>query len=98
MLPMICVQILVASAFLAGWVSIAHSQGNRITVELEGITFDSNYENGSLGSMESTAANRFRGRLFVESGELGDRSYWFRFRMRRHGCVPIRINGRRFSA
>ncbi|MGK0187616.1 MAG: hypothetical protein ACI9R3_003404 [Verrucomicrobiales bacterium] len=68
-----------------GSFSICWSQENKITVEIDGITFDSNYDNGSLETVRSVGADLFQAQLFVESGELGERSYWFRFRM--HGVA-----------
>ena len=66
-------------------------QENQFTVEIDGITFDSDYENGSLGAMKLAGPDLFRGELFVESGELGNRSYWFRFKMTGVAGRSIRI-------
>lgn len=77
--------------FVVASISICSSQENKITTELDGITFDSNYENGSLGSVVSSGTDAFAAQLFVESGELGDRSYWFRFRMSGVAGRSIRI-------
>ncbi len=56
---------------------------NKITINVNGVTFDSNYDNGSLGGVTSGGANTFNCSLFVEQSTegLGPRSYWFRFRM-----------------
>ncbi|MEZ5327339.1 MAG: M14 family zinc carboxypeptidase [Verrucomicrobiales bacterium] len=72
----------ILGALLFGVALVAgHAQENKLVVELGGITFDSNYDNGSLGAMAMIADDRYQGSLFVESGELGERFYWFRFRM-----------------
>jgi hypothetical protein len=53
------------------------------TFTLQGITFDSNYDNGSLFSATSASTNVFNLGLFVEDNldGLGTRKYQFRFRM-----------------
>jgi hypothetical protein len=64
----------------------------KITKTVNGITFDSNYDNGSLLDITSTAANTFSGSLYVEPGELGTSKYWFRFRMTGIAGRTITIN------
>jgi hypothetical protein len=66
--------------------------GNKLTVVVDGITFDSDYDNGSLGSMVSGGTDIFNGTLFVENGVLGTRSYWFRFTMTGVANRTITIN------
>ena len=79
-------QIVIAVYLLVLTAVTEHSSAgaNQFSTELDGISFDSDYENGSLGSIERIPEEHghFRATLFTESGELGDRSYWFRFRMR----------------
>lgn len=53
----------------------------KITRTVQGITFDSNYDNGSLADVESAGEDVFNCDIFVENGELGSRKYWFRFTM-----------------
>ncbi len=66
----------------------------KITVTLQGITFDSNYDNGSLGGIASGGADVFNGSLFVEQSSqgLGPRSYWFRFKLSGVAGRTITIN------
>jgi len=53
----------------------------KITKTLQGITFDSNYDNGSLKNVEETAPDAFDCEIYWEPGDLGAAGYWFRFRM-----------------
>lgn len=53
----------------------------KINKSLSGITFDSNYDNGSILDITSTGINTFTCTLATDSGELGYATYWFRFRM-----------------
>lgn len=53
----------------------------KITRTLQGIEFTSDYDNGSLLDIQDAGANTFNATLYTESGELGTRKYWFRFRM-----------------
>jgi hypothetical protein len=53
----------------------------KTTKVLQGITFDSDYDNGSILDVTECGTNEFDCSLFVESGVLGTRKYWFRFRM-----------------
>lgn len=53
----------------------------KITLTLQGITFDSDYDNGSLQNVTEAAANEFNCAIFTEVGELGLSQYWFRFRL-----------------
>lgn len=53
----------------------------KITATLQGVTFTSDYDNGSLGGAREMSENRFALDLYTESGELGARRYWFRFRV-----------------
>ncbi|MDI6783893.1 MAG: M14-type cytosolic carboxypeptidase [bacterium] len=57
------------------------ADAQKITKTVQGITFDSNYDNGSLFDVASAGMNTFICTLYTESGELGNRKYWFRFRM-----------------
>lgn len=54
---------------------------NQTRTTLDGITFDSDYDNGSMGSVVQRTSNRFLVPLYEEEGELGSRRYWFRFRI-----------------
>jgi hypothetical protein len=53
----------------------------KINKNLSGITFDSNYDNGSILDITSTGANTFTCTLATDSGESGYATYWFRFKM-----------------
>lgn len=57
------------------------SLSHKITTTIQGITFDSNYDNGSLAGVASAGTNIFNCTIYVEPGELGNRQYQFRFRM-----------------
>jgi hypothetical protein len=58
-----------------------HGQPNKITVTLDGITFDSAYDNGSLAGVSRRAYGDYDATIFTESGEQGTSRYWFRFTM-----------------
>ncbi len=70
--------IVVALAFS---LALTVAQENKLRTTLDGVTFDSDYDNGSLGSIALRAPGEFQASLFTEDGELGERRYWFRFRM-----------------
>ncbi len=53
----------------------------KITATLQGITFDSNYDNGSLAAVVENGTNTFNCTTYTEPGELGSKNYWFRFRL-----------------
>jgi hypothetical protein len=59
----------------------AHGQPNKITATLDGITFDSAYDNGSLAGVTRLAYGDYEATTFTESGERGTARYWFRFTM-----------------
>jgi zinc carboxypeptidase/carboxypeptidase M14-like protein len=61
--------------------STAEIPEQKITKTLQGITFDSNYDNGSLDDVAENGTDRFSCTIYVEPGELGTRKYWFRFKM-----------------
>jgi hypothetical protein len=63
---------------LIGLTSAAKNQWQR---EIDGVSFDSEYDNGSLGDVAHAGENRFTASLHTEDGELGQQRYWFRFRM-----------------
>ena len=60
--------------------SITHAE-NQKRVALDEVTFDSAYDNGSMGQVAQRSADRFLIPLYEEQGELGPRRYWFRFRL-----------------
>ena len=68
------------------------SLAQKITKTVNGITFDSNYDNGSLLDITSTGANTFSGSLYVEPGVISTSKYWFRFRMTGIAGRTITIN------
>ncbi len=72
------------------------SLSHKMTTTVQGITFNSNYDNGSLGGLkDGGAANTFTGDLYVEPGEPGGQgsaSYWFRFQMTGVAGRTITIN------
>ncbi len=61
----------------------AGSGAMKTTSVIQGITFDSDYDNGSLYSVSSPATDTFNLGLFVEDSieGLGTRKYQFRFKM-----------------
>ncbi len=69
--------------------SITHAE-NQKRVALDGVTFDSAYDNGSMGQVAQRSADRFLIPLYEEQGELGPRRYWFRFRLFASSALWIR--------
>lgn len=57
------------------------SNAQKTSVTLQGIFFDSDYDNGSIDNVTEAGANAFNCTLFTESGEPGTRKYHFRFKM-----------------
>jgi hypothetical protein len=57
------------------------SNAMKMTTTTQGITFNSNYDNGSLFSAVGAGGNVFNLQLFEETGEIGLRKYHFRFTM-----------------
>lgn len=53
----------------------------KITKTVQGITFTSDYDNGSLEDVTSGGLNVFNCKIYEEPGALGSRKYWFRFKM-----------------
>ncbi|MCD6386333.1 hypothetical protein J7M23_11220, partial [Candidatus Sumerlaeota bacterium] len=53
----------------------------KITKTVQGITFTSDYDNGSLEDVTSGGLNVFDCTIYEEPGALGSRKYWFRFKM-----------------
>lgn len=66
-----------AAAPAPGLQTLAYSQ--KITKVFQGITFTSDYDNGSLESLTESGTNTFSGTLHTDSGETGTAKYWFRF-------------------
>jgi len=75
--------VLVGSCFSGGVISELELLGypQKITKTLQSITFDSDYDNGSLYDVRVAGKDEFECELFLEHGEIGPRRYWFRFRM-----------------
>lgn len=67
-----------------GFISDVEMEGypQKITKTVQGIRFDSNYDNGSLQDVKETGADTFECLLFTEIGEIGPKAFWFRFRMK----------------
>lgn len=61
-------------------VSLGASENQKLE-ELDGVLFDSDYDNGSMGGVSQEATDIFAVSLYEEQGELGVRRYWFRFRL-----------------
>ena len=59
----------------------AAAQSNKLTATLDGITFDSSYDNGSLAAISKLALNEYDTTLYTDTGEKGPAEYWFRFTM-----------------
>lgn len=57
----------------------ALAQPNKLTTTLDGITFNSAYDNGSLAGVSRRALNDYDATIYTETGEKGTRKYWFRF-------------------
>jgi hypothetical protein len=57
------------------------STPQKITATVDGIVFDSNYDNGSLLGVSLVSTGVFNCSLYAEPGELGTKQYWFRFTM-----------------
>jgi len=55
------------------------SQPQKITTTVNGLTFDSDYDNGSLESVSHVSGNEYDLEIYTENGVLGTRKYWFRF-------------------
>lgn len=68
----------------------------KITVVANGITFDSNYDNGSLESVAyggiSSGRQVYNMNIHVDNGELGTASYWFRYTMDGVAGRAVRLN------
>ncbi|MDX1972409.1 MAG: M14 family zinc carboxypeptidase [Candidatus Sumerlaeia bacterium] len=68
----------------------------KITVAVNGITFDSNYDNGSLAAVAlgTPVSGRevYNMNIFTENGELGTAAYWFRFTMDGVAGRALRLN------
>jgi len=63
----------------------------KLTKTLQGILFDSDYDNGSLLDIQETGTDQFAADLYTDSGELGTARYWLRFRMTGVAGRSIRI-------
>ncbi|MBI1291802.1 hypothetical protein GC173_11250 [bacterium] len=65
----------------------------KITTTVSGITFDSDYDNGSLVSVSAGAnANTFSAVTYNEPGTISSARYWFRFRMTGGAGRTVTIN------
>jgi len=64
----------------------------KITKTLQGITFDSNYDNGSLADVMEAGTDIFTCIIYEEPGELGPKKYWFRFKLSGVGGMSITLN------
>lgn len=53
----------------------------KITKTLNGVTFFSDYDNGSLKDVVAISQDQFTCSIYAESGILGSAQYWFRFQM-----------------
>lgn len=56
-------------------------RAQKITVTVDGITFDSDYDNGSIQSVAAAGDGEFDLGLYTDQGVLGPYTYWFRFTM-----------------
>ncbi len=57
------------------------SNAMKMTTTVQNITFDSNYDNGSIYQVVGAGGDTFNLSLFEETGEIGLRKYHFRFTM-----------------
>ena len=69
------------SLFYSALLSLTFGQVNKLTSTVDGITFDSDYDNGSLRAVFSPSTGNFNLSIYTEPGEIGSRKYWFRFTM-----------------
>ncbi|MBN1902848.1 hypothetical protein JW926_16110 [Candidatus Sumerlaeota bacterium] len=60
---------------------ILEGKPNKIVKTLQGITFNSDYDNGSLKDVVDLGPDEYRCDLYTEQGEIGPRQFWFRFKM-----------------
>lgn len=73
--------------------SRVRSPAQKTTVVVNGILFDSDYDNGSILDVVSGGSwDVFDCTLFTESGEFGTRKYWFRFTMTGTASRAIMLN------
>ncbi len=72
--------------------SILSTYPQKITKTVQGIVFDSDYDNGSLLDVQEAGTNVFNCIIYAEPGELGTRRYWFRFKMTGVAGRTITIN------
>ncbi|GAB4325609.1 MAG: M14-type cytosolic carboxypeptidase [Candidatus Sumerlaeia bacterium] len=73
-----------ASAALAGIPAVAElapPTPQKIRKTIQGITFDSDYDNGSLLDVESADGGAFFVKTWTEPGEKWAANFWFRFRI-----------------
>jgi len=61
--------------------SILAASPQKITKTVDGITFTSDYDNGSLEDVSSVGIDEFDCTIYEEPGALGTAKYWFRFKM-----------------
>ena len=76
--------ILLLSGVLVGILAypvLAETYPQKITKTLQDITFDSNYDNGSLKDVTEGEPDIFNCTIYEEPGELGPKKYWFRFKL-----------------
>ena len=72
---------LLAAALISSSLHELAAQTNKLTTTLDGITFDSAYDNGSLAGVSRRSLDDYDAAIFIESGEKGTSQYWFRFTM-----------------
>jgi len=60
---------------------IRNKHPQKITKTLDGITFFSDYDNGSLADVVAISQNVFSCAIYSETGVSGEAQYWFRFQM-----------------
>jgi hypothetical protein len=63
-------------------VAMGLAEDNQTVQAVGGLVFDSDYENGSLGAVDALGPDAFECALHTEVGGLGERRYWFRFKLR----------------
>jgi hypothetical protein len=65
----------------------------KITTTVSGITFDSDYDNGSILSVvEGANADTFAATTYTEPGTISTYRYWFRFRMTGGAGRTVTVN------
>lgn len=72
--------------------SILAASPQKITKTVDGVTFTSDYDNGSLEDVSYADIDEFDCTIYAEPGALGTAKYWFRFKMTGVAGSTITLN------